>query len=332
MNHYLKISRVAAGTTICLLTFTNMASGQENLPMKDTAQKTDTVKAPPKPWKVKNEISLTFSQVSLSNWVAGGENTISGNGHYGFSSSYKKGHNSWDNTFDIAYGQTRQGSSKNLKNDDRIDISSKFGRKASKKWFYSVLATFKTQMFPGYNYPNDSTIISDWLAPGYLGLSVGMDYKPSDILSIFLSPVSGRLTVVQRQDLANEGSYGVKGAQYDINGNLIKKGENYRYEAGGLIRIQLIQNIIKEKIIWTSKLELFSNYVKTAQNIDVNWENTVEAKLNSWLTARFFVQGIYDDNARIGTDTNNDGIKDKFTPNIQLKELFGLGIGIKWVK
>jgi len=164
-------------------------------------------------------------------------------------------------------------------------------------------------MFPGYNYPNDSTIISDWLAPGYLGLSVGMDYKPSDILSIFLSPVSGRLTVVQRQDLANEGSYGVKGAQYDTNGNLIKKGENYRYEAGGLIRIQLIQNIIKEKIIWTSKLELFSNYVKTAQNIDVNWENTVEAKLNSWLTARFFVQGIYDDNARIGTDTNNDGIK-----------------------
>ncbi len=79
-------------------------------------------------------------------------------------------------------------------------------------------------------------------------------------------------------------------------------------------------------------MELFSNYVKTAQNIDVNWENTVEAKLNSWLTARFFVQGIYDDNARIGTDTNNDGIKDKFTPNIQLKELFGLGIGIKWVK
>ncbi len=332
MNHLLR-SLSAAGLFLAgTLAFVSIANAQNVEQKTDSTQKTDTTKAPPKPWKIKNAVSLTFSQVSLTNWVAGGENTISGNGHYGFGSSYNKGNNSWENTFDIAYGQTRQGSAKNIKNDDRIDVSSKFGRKASKAWYYSVLASFKTQMFPGYNYPNDSTIVSDWLAPGYLGLSVGMDYKPSDKLSIFMSPVSGRLTIVQRQDLANTGSYGVKGAVYDQSGNMIKKGEHYLYEAGGLVRILLTQPIIKTKLVWNSKLEFFTNYIKDPQNIDVNWENTVEAKLNSWLTARFFMLAIYDDNARIGKDTNGDGVDDRFTPKIQIKEIFGLGIGIKWEK
>ncbi|HUW06198.1 MAG TPA: DUF3078 domain-containing protein [Williamwhitmania sp.] len=329
--HYLKISKTTATLLLVFFAFTRIVNAQDKVQKGDTLTKSDTTKAPIiKPWKIKNEVSLTFSQVSLTNWVAGGENTISGNGHYGFASSYSEGDNSWDNTFDAGYGQTRQGTSKNIKNDDRIEVSSKFGRKASAKWFYSVLATFKTQMFPGYNYPNDSTVVSDWLAPGYLGLSFGMDYKPSDRLSIFLSPVSGRLTVVQRQDLANEGSYGVKAAVYDQSGNLIKKGEHYLYEAGALVRIQLIQPIFKKKLLWTSKLDLFSNFIKDPQNVYVNWENTLEAKLNSWLTARLFMLAIYDDNARIAKDTNGDGINDRFTPKIQMKEIFGIGIGIKW--
>ncbi|WP_170830001.1 DUF3078 domain-containing protein [Williamwhitmania taraxaci] len=289
-----------------------------------------TKKVPEKPWKITNALSITFSQVALSNWVAGGEKSISGNGSYIFGSKFKDENNSWESTFDLAYGQTRQGDSKNIKNDDRILLSTKYGRKASSKWNYSILASFRTQMLPGYNYPNDSTIISDWMAPGYFGLSIGMDYKPTSQISVFLSPLSGKLTVVKRQDLADKGSFGVDKATFDGMGNKIKDGKNTLWEAGGLTQITGTFPFNKGKTILTSKLELFSNYLKDPQNIDLIFENTLEVKINSWFTARLFALAIYDDNSKIGTDTDGDGTADKYTAKLQLKEIFGLGIGVKW--
>ena len=313
--------------SLCLLAIyaASVSTGKSQEATTDTTKKT-----PPKPWKVTNAASLTFSQISLSNWVAGGENSISGNGAYVFGANYNKGNNSWETSLEFAYGQTRQGDAKSIKNDDRVQFATKYGRKVSNKWNYTILGSFKSQMFPGYNYPNDSTVISDWMAPGYFGLSIGMDYKPAPKISVFLSPLSAKLTVVNSQTLADLGSYGVKKAEYDGLGNKIKDGENTLWEGGAFIKAQGVFPIYKESTTLTSKVELYSNYFKDPQNIDVTIENTVEAKINSWLTARLFLLAIYDDNSKVGKDTNGDGKPDKFSAKIQMKEIFGLGIGVKW--
>lgn len=287
-------------------------------------------KAPEKPWKITNASSITFSQVSLSNWAAGGENSVSGNGTYAINANYKKGNNSWETAFEIAYGETRQGDAKSIKNDDRIQFATKYGRKASEKWNYTVLGSFKSQMLPGEDNPTDRNVVSDWMAPGYFGLSIGMDYKPTQKISVFISPLAAKLTIVNRQDLADLGSFGVKKAEYDGLGNKVKDGENMLQEAGAFIKAQGIFPIYKEKITLTSKFELYSNYITDPQNIDVLAENTLDAKINSWLTAKLFVLAFYDDNSKTGKDTNGDGKMDKYTAKIQVKEIFGLGIGVKW--
>jgi len=295
----------------------------QETPPADTAKK-----MPVKPWKVSNSLAITFSQVSLSNWAAGGEESVSGNGAYAFNANYKKDNNSWETAFELAYGQTQQGKSKSIKNDDRIQFATKYGRKASEKWNYTILASFKSQMLPGENNPTDRKVVSDWMAPGYFGLSLGMDYKPTAKISIFISPLSAKLTVVNRQDLADIGSYGVKKAEYDGLGNKIKDGENTLKEAGAFIKAQGIFPVYKESVTLTSKLELYSNYIKDPQNIDVITEHTLDAKINSWLTARLFVLAFYDDNSKI-SKTNGDGTVTN-TAKIQVKEIFGLGIGVKW--
>lgn len=314
-------------TTIALAICTfglSTVNAQETLPV-DTAKK-----MPTKPWKISNSLAITFSQVSLSNWAAGGENSVSGNGTYAINANYKKGNNSWETAFEIAYGETRQGDAKSIKNDDRIQFATKYGRKASEKWNYTVLGSFKSQMLPGEDNPTDRNVVSDWMAPGYFGLSIGMDYKPTSKISIFISPLSAKLTVVNRQDLADLGSYGVKKAEYDGLGNKVKDGENMLQEAGAFIKAQGIFPIYKEKIALTSKLELYSNFIKDPQNIDVLAENTLDAKINNWLTAKIFVLAFYDDNSKTGKDTNGDGKMDKYSAKIQVKEIFGLGIGVKW--
>jgi len=323
MKHIqLNPNRVALGLMVLFALGTTTAKAQE---ATDT-----TKKVPEKPWKIANALAVTFSQVALTNWVAGGENSTSGNGAYGFGANYTKDNNSWETTFDLAYGQTRQGNSSSIKNDDRIQLATKYGRKAQGYWYYTVLASFRSQMLPGYSYPNDTTVISDWMAPGYFGFSLGMDCKPTEKISIFLSPLSAKLTVVKRQDLADLGSFGVKKAEFDGLGNKIKDGENTLWEVGAYIKAQGIFPIYKESTTLTTKIDLYSNYLKDPQNIDVIFENSLDMKIKSWLTARLFVLAMYDDNSKIGTDTDADGTPDKFTAKLQLKEIFGIGIGVKW--
>src|ERR1044071_98401 len=126
-------------------------------------------------------LALNFTQVSLNNWAAGGQNSMSGNAIVNYFSNYKKGKDVFDKNIDLAYGLVMQGrDSKAVKSDDKIDVGTKYGHLAVDHWYYSALLNFRSQFAPGYNYPNDSVVISRFLAPGYFILAIGMDYKPTD--------------------------------------------------------------------------------------------------------------------------------------------------------
>ena len=167
----------------------------------------DTVKF----WTIGGVISVNGQQVSLTNWAAGGNNSISIGGLANVFARYRKGKISWDNNLEIGYGVIKQGNNKKWwKNDDKIQITSKIGREAAKHWYYSALADFRTQFVDGYNYPNDSVYISRFMAPGYGLLSLGMDYKPNDHFSAFISPATVKFTFVNDDKLASTGAFGVQ--------------------------------------------------------------------------------------------------------------------------
>lgn len=290
---------------------------------------TDTIHG----WRKGGVIVLNLAQTSLTNWAAGGENSVAANGLFSVFANYKKDKIAWDNSLDIGYGFIKQGKN-SKKTDDKIDILSKFGKEAFKNFYYAALLNFKTQMAAGYHYPNDSIKISNFLAPAYLIGALGMDFKPNGYLSVFLAPITGRITIVNDQRLADAGEFGVKKAIFDSNGNLISHGEKTRTEFGGYLRMIYSKNDFKNEffknVSFTTKIDLFSNYLKNPQNINVSWETQIALKVNKYLGVNINTHLLYDDATKFSFDKNKDGIIDATGPRTQFKEILGVGFSYKF--
>ncbi len=289
------------------------------------AQSKDSIADTTKAWNLAGTGTINFSQVSLSNWAAGGRNSISVLGISNVSATYAKGDNTWDNFLDITYGTLKLESQRLQKSDDKFELNTKYGHRASERWFYSAQLNLKTQLTPTYT-PSRDTMLSDFFAPAFILASVGMDYKPSKRLSVFISPFTGKFTVVKDQQLADAGAFGVKPALIDIEGNRITgTGQHFRKEFGGYVNVRYKEEIM-QNIIFQSKLDLFSNYLHNPQNVDLNWENLVNFKVNKLISASLFLHMIYDDDINIAVDKSGDGTPDSKGPRLQLKETLGIGI------
>lgn len=284
-------------------------------------------------WKKGGLINISLAQTSLTNWAAGGQNSISIQGFLSMFASYKDKSSVWDNNLDIGYGLLQQGESKRfIKTDDKFEITSKYGIQVRNNFFVAGALNFKTQMTVGWNYSKDTQKISNFLSPAYLITALGIDWKPNTTLSLFAAPFTGRITYINDQELANKGAFGVKPAVYDTLGTIVKQGEKFKKEFGGFLRfffnkkdfeIELLKNIMV-----TSKIELFSDFLNKPQNIDVNWENIIMFRVNKIISINLTTQLIYDDNVKIPIDTDGDGKFDTHGPRTQFKEIFGLGISI----
>ncbi len=286
-------------------------------------------------WKTGGVITLNLSQSSFVNWAAGGQNSLGVNGLVSVFANYHKKNSSWDNMLDIGYGLLRQGKNSSfIKTDDKIDLSSKYGQKASEQWYYAAILNFRTQMTNGYNYPDETVAISKLMAPAYLIGAIGMDFKPSPILTAFIAPFTSKTTFVLDNDLANVGSFGVTPAVFD-GAVMVTPGQKMRSEFGGYLKIVYKQTFFKDKSVSVlSKLDLFSNYLNNPQNIDVNWENIFSFKINKYIAATITTQLIYDDDIIIKVDRNNDGVIDAADgpggPRAQFKEILGIGFSYKF--
>ena len=266
-------------------------------------------------WKFSGTTSLNISQLSLTNWAAGGDNSLSGNALINLSANYATDKTSWENKLILGFGLIKQGDDPARKSDDQIDLASKLGLKASEKWFYTALLGYNTQFAEGYDNPgeDDRLKISNFMAPGYLSFSLGMDYKPSETFSLFLSPISSKFTFVLDDDLSAQGTFG------------LDPGQKTRAEFGAYIKMTFKKEILKNVTLDT-KIDLFSNYFDNPQNVDVNWDLQLTFKVNDYLSASLLTQLIYDYDIKFGEDTTGDGEYDTFSEKVQFKELFGLGL------
>ncbi|PLX10468.1 MAG: hypothetical protein C0594_04910 [Marinilabiliales bacterium] len=281
-------------------------------------------------WKKGGMISLAFSQVSLNRWAAGGQNSISGNGLVTLFANYKEKKSSWENNLELGYGTLKQGENESLwmKTDDKIDFSSKYGHRIKKGLYFAGLANFKSQFTAGYNYPNDSVPISNFMAPGYALLAIGLDYKPNDNFSLFLAPVTGKMTIVADEGLANAGAFGVEAAIIDTTtGSIITAGKKIRNEFGGYLKMTYKKDF-KENISFATRLELFSNYVDNPQNIDIMWENILGVKITKFISLTLTTTLLYDDDVDIEWE-DSDG-KMHYGPTTQFKEVLGVGFSYKF--
>jgi hypothetical protein len=273
-------------------------------------------------WKKGGVLAVNLAQTSLTNWAAGGQNSLAVNGLFSGFANYKKGKSVWDNSLDLGYGLLKQGKNEDYrKTDDKIDFLSKYGHEAFKNFFYAALLNFKTQMTPGYNYPDNTNKISDLFSPAYLLLALGLDYKPNAYFSAFIAPATAKFTFVTDKALSDAGAFGVK------------PGETIRSEFGGYVRVIYSKNDFKNEFLknvsFTTKIDLFSNYMDKPQNIDVSWETLIAMKVNKYISVNINTHLIYDDNIKVPFDKNNNGtieVGEAVGSRIQFKEILGVGL------
>ena len=285
------------------------------LTVGQVAAQTDTAPTETPSWKISGVSGLNLSQTSLTNWAAGGENSVAWNLYLNASANYKKDSWSWDNALITDFGKTFTTSNKWLKSIDKLNFSTKIGRSLSKHWSVSALGDFLTQFARGYAAENNPNIagnkdkyISTILAPGYLTLAVGADYKPNDDFSLLLAPVTGKMTFVLDNRLSTAGAFGVK------------PGNKTLAEIGALA-VANYKRKLAENINLVTKLTLFTPYNESFGNIDINWDMMIAFKINKFLTTTLTTNLVYDDDIKtVDLQGNKRGAK------VQFREVLGLGL------
>jgi hypothetical protein len=279
-------------------------------------------------WKKGGDISLNLSQMQLSNWAAGGENSLSFTSSSNLFANYKKNKMIWENYAFMAYGILKAGDRKAIKNSDQLNIGSRVGYKMAKNWYYTAALLGKTQFASGYKYDNgDTTRISDFLAPAYMFLSLGLDYKPSSKFSVSLSPAMGKATFVRSDDPVVLVSSGIPQEGLSDDGKtIIGAPKKTRYEFGGGIVVNLNGSYFSKRFTYTSQLELFSNYFDNPQNIDVVWDLQLRVVLTKYISSGVRINMMFYDNQKT---FEKDPYTDKMVQHgakLQSKEYFEIGL------
>lgn len=328
---------------------TAAAKAQGDLKKVDTGEKT---------WKFSGVTGLNASATSMTNWAAGGNNNINGVLFARLRLLYHKDKIAWDSSLDTEYGMSYidQPNDKVQKSNDKLNISSKLGYEFAKNWYATVLLGFRTQYALGRNYDglgDDNPIISKMMAPAYTDVSIGLDWKPNDIFSVYISPLAGRFTTVMVSDAMNrkyanlyplsegglEQSLKDKYAvwKYDDNNNK-DYSTNTRAELGFSFKGAINYSIGDLKI--TSTLGLYTPYSwdkveigknehgnpiyrdnnRRIGNFDVDWDVALSYQFLKCLQATLSTSTKYYNGVMI----EKDGYA---CERLQFKSILGVGVG-----
>ena len=268
----------------------------------------DTTAKPKAEWNKGIATTIGFSQLSLTNWAAGGAGQLTLNTYADLYANLTKGKFIWSNELQAGYGFIESFDTGYKKSDDRLIFDSKFGYKAAEKLYLSAVYNFRTQFARGYS---GDEIVSDFFAPAYTSLGLGIDFTPVKNVSINFAPLTGKVTMVREQELRTR--YGNAVDQFA------------RFELGAQLKVDAKLEVENFKVGTT--LVLFSDYLNKPQNIKVNWDVNAEAKISKFFSVTLRTNMIYDDNVLLNkTKTLRTGETVSYqAAGVQFKELFSIG-------
>lgn len=301
-----------------LFAFVNVVCYAQDIPVRQLptevfrtiTKPVDTVKYT---WKRGGLFNFNMAQGSQKNWAAGGDNfSIALNTYVNYFLYWQHKNQTWDNNLNFNLGFLQTTSIGARKNDDRLDFLSKYGVRVdtTNKLFISGLFNFRTQLFDGYTYDGTGgrTFSSTFLSPGYILLSVGMDYHPTKELSIFVSFLTNRATIVANPTLIKQGLYGVDTGKHIFN------------EFGGFASINYSHPFGKN-VTYKGRMDLFSNYANHPGNVDVYMTHYLTFKINKYLSATYALNLIYDDDVKLFGPNHN-------SPALQIQSQVGIGVSV----
>ncbi|UZR98633.1 DUF3078 domain-containing protein [Chondrinema litorale] len=270
---------------VTLIGFSLNSFGQTN-----TTATTDTTY-----WVKGTSISLNFNQAAFSsNWKAGGVNSISFGGLFSTRANYARNKTTWDNAFELQYGVVNNEGQSTRKSADRIYFDTKVGHKLSdSKWSIFGSMNFLTQFTKGYEYGEDAvtgdetkTLISNFMAPGFLTFAWGMEYKPVDFFYVRLSPFAPRFTFVTDDDILDNpetSNYGVE------------DGSHVRQEWLAFQLLSELNKDVSENLNLKLRYLMYANYEEfSGDKIDHRLDAIITASVTKYINTSLTLNLLYD--------------------------------------
>ena len=312
--------------------------------------------ATPSPWSCSGVIGLNASATGLVNWAAGGNNNINGVAFGKVRLLYSEDNLAWETNLNLEYGMSYidQKGDAFQKSSDVIDFKTKFGWQFHKAWYLAASAGFKSQFAFGRAYDGTDAadpIISKFLSPSYTDISVGIDWKPNSIFSLYLSPVAGQITTAYVGDAVENANLGLRqqmqekygtwvySKEANADGTFDKIYRDCKAELGLTFKGSINYTYKDLKII--TSLGLFTPYTwdKTEMfdangdfigyrdnnrrfgNFDVDWDAAISYQFLKCLNVTLSTSLKYYNGVKIA---NKDGIS---AERVQFKGILGLGVG-----
>ena len=314
----------------------------------------------PSPWSCTGVVGLNASATGLVNWAAGGNNNVNGVAFGKVRLLYSGDNLSWESNLNLEYGLSYvdQKNDAFQKSSDVIDFNTKLGWQFHKAWYLTASAGFKSQFAFGRAYDGTEAadpIISKFLSPSYTDISVGIDWKPNSIFSLYLSPVAGKITTAYVGDAVEAANPGLReqmqekyatwvySKEANADGTYNKIHKNAKAELGLSFKGGINYTYKDLKIITT--LGLFTPYawdkteMKDANglfigyrdnnrrfgNFDVDWDTSISYQFLKCLNVTLSTSLKYYNGVKIDKLDKEGNITS--AERVQFKGILGLGVG-----
>lgn len=316
-------------------------------------------------WTTSSTPALKIDEAYYNNWSAAGNSQLAITAAFNGTYKYTNGKDFWDNIVDLAFGihwQDLDGKKTPLleslrKNEDKIDLTSTYSRALKGSWNVNAIANFKTQFYKGYQYGEDTVLISNIMAPAYLTTALGFEYK-KEWWNVSLSFLTGRTTFVCSDSLIRSGyNYGVmQDTDYLSTGH-------YRHAYFGLgsyVKFYMKKDIAKNLNLYL-RAEVFYDYMKTSNlrreadvrqelidnnfgtwsrgrqlaftlwhEMDFDLEVKLEYRFSSWLAAYAGFQMRYDSDFRSVNESSQNVLNKGAMGALQFFQTAGLQVYFNW--
>jgi hypothetical protein len=280
-------------------------------------------------WTYGSGIGLDMRSLMLINpRVGSGQSQIGFGIIWGGLAKYNKDKLTWYNTSSVQLAAQKIGTGNTnpwIKNIDIFRINSKLSYAWESELFSNAVDfTLQSILLPTYSgnklRPKEERdrLVATFFSPATINFSPGIEYKPNDKFHFLISPAGFKGIFILNQGVANLDIYNTRPILNEMGDTLRFSRSDLRF--GNFLRSTYKDKFLNDALIVQTTLDLFSNYLRNPENIDILWRTEFNYRLFKNLFLNLNTEFFYDNDVLVQVDKEGTlGLKPSFTSALYIK-------------